>query len=146
MLGRYFGSSRAPLRLIGDAVAELGEETIDATIRGKLEDGDAAVSFDQFREIAMGSGLGGFTKTGLIAEMIRGNRTNPPSEKSPSGEDNQGPKLEPPTSTESSVPVLPGGKTLAPDDHAQWEIEGFVYELTNEVYDAILNQRQIRFD
>lgn len=72
MLGRYFGSFHAPMRLVGDAIAETGEEVVDATIRSKLVDPDAALGFDQFREIALVSALGGFTELGLVAEIVRG--------------------------------------------------------------------------
>jgi hypothetical protein len=59
----------------GDAVFETGEEWLDAWFRAQLEDGNRGVSFDQAREIALVSGLGGFTKMGSIGEMLRERRT-----------------------------------------------------------------------
>ncbi|MDX1386353.1 MAG: hypothetical protein R3257_02105, partial [bacterium] len=66
---------KAPLRIVGDGLAETGEETVDATLRAKFEDMHAVIGFDQFREIALASLSGGFAKTGTVAEILRGAKT-----------------------------------------------------------------------
>ncbi|MDX1386901.1 MAG: hypothetical protein R3257_04875, partial [bacterium] len=73
---RYLKGWKAPLRIVGDGLAETGEETVDATLRAKFEDFHAVIGFDQFREIALASLSGGFAKTGVVAEMLRGAKQN----------------------------------------------------------------------